>query len=78
MKPEDGYVIDTNDHSTNDITKQLNAIFKPKKVSVNMLRHSYLTHFYGNQAGTPPLTVISELAEKMGHSVEMSLKYIKK
>ena len=78
LKPQDGYVIDTNDHSTNDVTKQLNAIFKPKKVSVNMLRHSYLTHFYGNQAGTPPLTVISELAEKMGHSVEMSLKYIKK
>jgi len=78
IKPNDGYVVDTNAQLPNDITKQLNSIFKPKKVSVNLLRHSFLTDFYGSYEGTPPLTDITEVSSRMAHSIEQSLRYIKK
>lgn len=57
------------------ITHQLNLCFKPKKISVNMIRHSFLTNFYSN--GMPPLTELDKMAKSMGHSVEQSLKYIR-
>ena len=61
------------------ITRILNNIFddkdKDKRVSANMIRHSYLTHFYSGQM--PPLTEMEELAQKMGHSINTALTYIK-
>lgn len=72
------YIIDTNNHSTLDITKLLLDIFKPKNVSVNLLRHSFLTHYYANQTGLPDLESMSELADKMSHGVIMAMTYIRK
>ena len=75
---DDDYVVNTSNNSSNDITKLLNGVFKPKKVSVNMLRHSYLTHFYKNQTGIPSLVIMEKLASQMSHSVEMQLQYLRK
>lgn len=72
------YLIITNQQNSVDITKLLNAIFKPKKVSVNMLRHSFLTHFYEQQNGIPDLETMERLASAMGHSVQAQLQYIRK
>lgn len=48
------------------LTMLLNNFFD-KKVSTNMIRHSYLTHVYEN--------VPKDLPEMMAHSQNMSLKY---
>lgn len=58
------------------LTKQLNSIFGGKNISVDMIRHSYLTNFY---SGTmPTLVEMEELSKKMAHSVQTALTYIKK
>ena len=46
-----------------------------KKVSVNILRHSYLTEQYKDMA---PLLEMEQRANDMGQSVSQALKYIKK
>jgi hypothetical protein len=56
------------------ITKMFNKIFG-KKVSTSMLRHIFLTDKYEDM---PALSKMDELAEKMGHSREQSLEYIKR
>ena len=56
------------------LNSTLHRIFG-KKISVNILRHSYLTNYY---ADVPALRDIKELNEKMGHSLETSLEYVKK
>jgi len=48
------------------LTMLLNNFFD-KKVSTNMIRHSYLTHVYEN--------IPKDLPEMMAHSQNMSLKY---
>ena len=73
---ETDYLIDTNNHESLDITKILNNTFKPKKISVNIIRHSFLTDFYSN--GMPTLEVMTNLAQQMGHSVSSALLYIRK
>ena len=75
---ENDYVIITKSQGSVDITKIFNEIFKPKKVSVNMLRHSYLTNFYSTQNKMPDLITMEELAKKLGHSLTQSLLYIRK
>ena len=72
------YVIVTEDHNTVEITKLLNGIFKPKRVSCNMLRHSYVTYYYENKKGIPSLEELEQLASQMAHSVTQSLQYIRK
>lgn len=57
--------------SVSQITHRLNGIFG-KKVSSNMLRHSYLSHLY-------PVEKMKEIAHNMGHSVNEAIDtYAKK
>ena len=52
----------------------LNKIFG-KNVSINALRHSYITEKY---KGVPALKEMMLTAQQMGHSLETALEYIKK
>ena len=56
------------------IALALNKIFS-KGVSVNMLRHSYLTEKYSD---VPPLTDMLTTARQMGHSLGQAMEYVKK
>jgi hypothetical protein len=53
------------------MAKILNSIFQ-KNVSVNILRHSYLTHTVG-----PELKKLQETAKNMGHSMVEQALYVK-
>lgn len=57
--------------SSSGITKQLNRIFAPKKISSSMLRHIYLTGKYGDVKEE-----MEEDAKAMGHSVSMQRDYV--
>ena len=61
--------------SSPQVTRILNKIFDGKKISVDMLRHIYLTNYYKN---IPPLREIEALAADMGHSVETAMTYVKR
>lgn len=61
--------------SSAQLTHRLNRIFDGRKVSVNMLRHSYITHTVLPQ--TPALKKLEETAKDMGHSVETQALYRK-
>jgi len=61
--------------SSPQVTRILNKIFDGKKISVDMLRHIYLTNYYKN---IPPLREMEALAADMGHSVETAMTYIKR
>ena len=56
------------------IALALNKIFS-KAVSVNMLRHSYLTEKYKD---VPALTDMMDTARQMGHSLTQGLTYVKR
>lgn len=56
------------------LNQRLNKIFG-KKISVNILRHSYLSNKYKMM---PKLKDMKETAESMGHSLEEALQYVKK
>jgi hypothetical protein len=58
------------------LTHRLNRIFGGKKVSVNMLRHSFIT--YNVLPNTPALTKMESVARDMGHSVDTQVLYKKK
>jgi hypothetical protein len=78
------YVKPHSDHLLNDsnwkplsqvtFTQRLNKIFG-KNVSVNILRHSYLTDRF--QSGKISLKDLKDTATNMGHSLEQSLEYVK-
>lgn len=59
----------------NQITNWLNKIFD-KKISVNMLRHIYITE--NVLKDMPKLTHLEEVAEEMGHTVNQQLLYLKR
>jgi hypothetical protein len=61
--------------SANGLGKEIKKIFQPlgKNISVNMLRHIFLSEKYPNQN-----TEKEEDAKKMGHSVNQQSKYSKK
>jgi len=63
--------------SSTTITQALNRVFKPKKVSVNILRHSYITWFHRQDGNASNILLMEELARKMGHSLQMQLQYIR-
>lgn len=74
IKPETDYLFsDWFDRPlcSTGMNKLLNGIFK-KNVSVNILRHSYLTHTVG-----PELKKLQETAKNMGHSMVEQALYIK-
>lgn len=56
------------------LNKKFETIFS-KKVSVNLLRHSYLTEKYKDM---PSLKDMMETADDMGHTVEQAMEYVKK
>lgn len=58
--------------SNNSITRILNSIFKPKKISSSMLRHIFISHKFGNVNKEQ-----QDIAKKMSHSVSMQKDYIK-
>jgi integrase len=58
--------------STVSITKHLNAIFKPKKISVSALRHIYDTHHFGETKKR-----MKDTARLMAHSSAQQQQYIK-
>lgn len=72
----DYLLIDTNGNKLNQVklNQRLNKIFD-MKISVNALRHSYLTNKYGN---IPALKDMLETADNMGHSLDQALEYVKK
>jgi integrase len=67
----------TDNHLTSpQICKILNNIFGGKHISVDMLRHIYLTNYYKD---IPKLTEMSQLAAEMGNSIATQLhQYVKK
>lgn len=60
-----------NNLSPNTITRILNTILN-KKISSSMLRHIYLSYHFGDKLETR-----KNVAEKMGHSLDMQNDYIK-
>jgi hypothetical protein len=58
--------------SNNVITRLLNKVFAPKKVSVNLLRHIFLSDKYGSE-----LEEMKDDANAMGHSLGMQRAYVK-
>ena len=64
--------------SANQLSKFLTSIFTKyldKKISVNMIRKTYISDVYKD---VPALKKLSEKAEKMGHNVETAMKeYVK-
>ena len=77
MNPSPYVLISSNEKplSSSQITRMLNKIFG-KEVSVNMLRHIYLTNFYQDM---PKLSNMETLAATMGHNVQTALEhYVKK
>ena len=57
---------------SSDITRRLNHIIRDK-VSVNQLRHSFLTEFYSGK--TPSLQEMRDVSSKMAHNIVMSMGY---
>jgi len=60
--------------NSSQITKLLNTIFG-KKVSVDILRHVYLSNYYKD---IPNLKDMVKIAADMGHSISQALEYVKK
>jgi hypothetical protein len=55
------------------LTKTLNSIFFPKVISVNMLRHIYIT-----TKSAPLINQLEQTAAEMGHSSAQAKLYVKK
>lgn len=73
----DTLLVDSNGHPMNStkLTSLLYNFFE-KKVSINMIRHAYLTHCYGD---IPALEDMNKKAQNMGQSdITQALKYVKK
>lgn len=81
LPDKSGYVFQKTDgtlpRSNNVITRLLNRAFHPKKISANMLRHSYLTHKHApTEEDKKKLNERIEDAEAMGHSLSQQKEYI--
>lgn len=78
MNPSEYLITGNNDRhkaiSAPQLTNMLNTFFD-KRVSVNMLRHSFLTHIYKDM---PDLKEMKERASNMGHDIETAISYVKK
>lgn len=59
--------------TSSGMTKLLNGIFKPRNISVNQLRHIYIT-----EKSAPLMEELQRTAEAMGHSTEQAKLYVKK
>lgn len=78
INPSDYLITGNNDKykaiSAPQLTNMLNTFFN-KRVSVNILRHSFLTHLYKDM---PDLKDMKERASDMGHDLSQALEYVKK
>jgi hypothetical protein len=61
--------------SSPQINRILNKVFDGLHISVDMLRHIFLTDKYSN---VPAIHDMERLAKDMGHSVNMAMQYVKK
>jgi hypothetical protein len=73
----DYLLVDSNMNRLSPITlnQRLNKIFK-KPISVNMIRHAYISHLYPDDM--PKLEELNKIAHDMGHNINEQQKYIKK
>ena len=71
VNPSDYVLISSNNKplSSSQITRMLNDVFG-KKVSVNMLRHIYLTNYYKD---VPPIKDMEKIAGKMVSKLHWSM-----
>jgi hypothetical protein len=53
----------------------LNKIFDGKSISVDMLRHIYLSDLYKN---VPSIRDMEKTAQDMAHSLETAMTYVKR
>jgi integrase len=76
INPYDYLFNDSNGNKLNSVklSQRLNNIFGGKHISVNILRHSFLSDKYKD---IPNLTDMLQTAENMGHSINEALEYIK-
>ncbi len=58
--------------TSSGMTKILNSIFKPRNISVNQLRHIYIT-----EKSAPLMKQLEDTAKAMGHSTEQAKLYVK-
>ena len=61
--------------SSPQINRILNKVFDGLHISVDMLRHIFLTDKCSN---IPAIHDMEKLAKEMGHSVNMAIQYVKK
>ena len=61
--------------TSSQISKMLNKIFDGKHISVDMLRHIYLTNLYKDM---PSLINMEKTAHDMAHSVNTAMQYVKR
>lgn len=73
----DYLLFDSNENPLSNIqlNQRLNKIFDNNKISINQMRHTYLTKKYENM---PALKDMEKTAQEMGHSLEQALEYVKK
>lgn len=77
MHKDDYLLVDDNGKpfSAPKLTLRLNRIFGGRKISVNQLRHTYITDSVLNNV--PALTKLDQVAKDMGHSMEEAMLYKK-
>jgi integrase len=61
--------------SSSQISRMLNKIFDGKSISVDMLRHIYLTDLYKH---VPSIKDMEKTAQDMAHSLETAMTYVKR
>lgn len=78
INPSDYLITGNNDKykpiTAPQLTNMLNTFFD-KRISVNLLRHSFLTNLYKD---IPAIKDMKETAASMGHSMDQALEYVKK
>lgn len=75
--PTDYLLFDVNGSklSTTSLNQRINRFFGDKKIGANMLRHIFVSDVV--HKNTPKLKKLKDIANAMGHSVNMSLLYKK-
>jgi len=63
---------DKKEFSSSQMTKTFNSIFKPKNISVNQLRHIFIT-----EKCQPLIKKLEETATSMGHTTNQQKLYVK-
>jgi len=71
------FMNDDTPFTTQTFSLYMNTLFKStkKRITLNILRHSYITNYLGS---IPQLSKLKEIAKNMGNSVEKQLEYVKK